>query len=172
MNKAPCHKAYVNYQRIRALCPLDRGAYKLKEAHSSLEKILRGFDNIVAYRKSKTKAAYGEVDLGGFLARESPTRLRKTPVMLAKLTAYKVLPGLKALTGDGVSIQAMNEQLVCFEKFIEDFIPECDAAYRDLKAPITQEYERLNDGSSELIWLTRKLMSRVNVFLDIYEESS
>ena len=62
-------------------------------------------------------------------------------------------------------------QLVCFEKFIEDFIPECDAAHQDLKAPITQEYERLNDGSSELIWLTRKLMSRVNVFLVMYEES-
>ena len=59
--------------------------------------------------------------------------------MLAELTAYKALPGLKALTGYGVSIQAMNEQLVYFEKFIEDFIPACDATYRDLKAPITQD---------------------------------
>ena len=73
--------------------------------------------------------------------------------MLAELTAYKVLPGLKALTGYGVSIQAMNEQLVYFEKFIEDFIPACDTTYRDLKAPITQEYGRLTNGSSELIWL-------------------
>jgi len=73
--------------------------------------------------------------------------------MLAELTAYKVLPGLKALTSYGVSIQAMNEQLVHFEKFIEDFIPACDATYRDLKAPITQECGRLTNGSSELIWL-------------------
>ena len=60
--------------------------------------------------------------------------------MLAELTAYKALPGLKALTGYGVSIQAMNEQLVYFEKFIEYFIPACYATYRELKAPITQEY--------------------------------
>jgi hypothetical protein len=169
MTKLACKSAFDRAQKLRQRHPLCSGKYKLHEVTAALEKMLRSFDNIVDYRNGKNRQPYGQVDLGGFLACEMHTRLRNIPIFLSDLTAYKVLPGCKALTGDAVPAAKVGFQYNQLNSFSDQFVADCDDAHRLLKAPITEGYARLEDGSSDLIWLTKSLKSQVEMLLDFYE---
>jgi|TARA_R110000822_G_scaffold28413_6_gene84520 hypothetical protein len=165
MTKLPCRLEFNRAQKLRAQYQLKTGRYKLEEADKELSKYLSSFDKIVDYRNGKNRQPYGQVDLGGFLACEMHTRLRNIPTFLSDLTAYKVLPGCKALTGDGVPAAKVELQYGNLTSFSNLFVADCDDAHRLLKGPITEEYTRLEDGSSNLIWLTKSLKSRVEALL-------
>ena len=167
MKIKPCQRAFQSSSQQRALYPLRSGRYKLREAHAYLLKMSGGFKEIVRFRAIKPKPKYLDVDLGGFLAWETPSRLRKTPMLLVEIAAYYVLPGLKALTGDGVAQTEIDEEVHYFELFLDRFIERCDTVVSDLRGPISKEYARLEDGSSELIWLTKSLEREAKHFLDL-----
>ena len=119
MTSTPCVLAFDKKQKERKQYPLRSGKYKLDEVGQTLDKILRGFDNIVDYRNGKNRQPYGQVDLGGFLACEMHTRLRNVPTMLSEILGEKVLPGVAALTGDGFpapDVAREVQRLKCFTR--------------------------------------------------------
>ena len=167
MTSTPCVLAFDTKQKERKQYPLRSGKYKLDEAGQTLDKILRGFDNIVDYRNGKNRQPYGQVDLGGFLACEMHTRLRNIPRMLAELLGHDIQPSMALLAGDGVPTSIVTQQVQKLNAFTSQFLSDCDAAYLLLKGPISAEYARLKDGSSDLVCLTQRLKAQVEILLDL-----
>ena len=126
--------------------------------------MLCSFDNIVEYQQRKPKPTNLNETLGGFLAWETPDRLRQIPTMLAEIAGYEVLPGLQALTGDGVPQSLVATKTRLLEPFMDQFIAECDEVHNQLKAPLQREYYKLAAGESELVWLTRCPLCRWKTF--------
>ena len=110
---------------------------------------------------------YEDEDLGGFLAWETPDRMRQIPIMLTEIAGYDVQPGLKALTGDGVPKRMVNTQARLLQPFMDQFLAECEQVHSQLKAPLQSEYDKLAAGESELVWLTRCLFRQVEEILSL-----
>ncbi len=75
----PCREAYERQKMARQNYPLYKGRYKLREAQAALDKMLYSFDNIVDYQHRVPKPVYENEELGGFLAWETPDRMRQIP---------------------------------------------------------------------------------------------
>ena len=172
MTKLACKSAFDRAQKLRQRHPLWSGKYKLHEVTAALEKVLRSFDNIVDYRKGKNRQPYGQVDLGGFLACEMHTRLRNIPRMLADFLGYDIQPSVAALVGDGLSTTIVTQEIQKINAFTSQFLSDCDAAHLLLKGPISAEYARLEDGSSDLVWLTQRLKAQVEMLLDLCDRET
>ncbi len=165
----PCREAYERQKMARQNYPLYKGKYKLREAHAALDKMLYSFDNIVDYQHRVPKPVYENEELGGFLAWETPDRMRQIPIILSKMAGYKIQPGLKALTGDGVPQGLVDTQARLLQPFIDQFIAECDQMHDRLKGPLQDEYDKLAAGESELVWLARNLFRQVEDILALCE---
>jgi hypothetical protein len=172
MTSTPCVLAFDTKQKERKQYPLRSGKYKLDEVGRTLDKILRGFDNIVDYRNGKNRQPYGQVDLGGFQACEMHTRLRNIPRMLAELLGYDIQPSGAALAGDCVSAPIVTREVQKLNAFTGQFLSDCDAAHVLLEGPISAEYARLKDGSSDLVWLTQRLKAQVEILLDLCDRET
>jgi hypothetical protein len=172
MTSTPCALAFGGKQKERKQFPLRSGKYKLDEVYRALKEMLHAFDKIVEYRKGKNRQPYGQVDLGGFLAFEMDTWLRDVPITLSGFLGYKVLPGVGALAGDGVPTSIVTQQVQKLDAFTSQFLSDCDAAHVLLEGPISAEYARLEDGSSDLVWLTQKLKAQVEILLDLCDRET
>ena len=172
MTSTPCALAFDRKQKERKQYPLRSGKYKLDEVGQTFDKILRGFDNIVDYRNGKNRQPYGQVDLGGFLACEMHTRLRNIPLMLADFLGCDIQPSVAALVGDGLSTSIVTQEIQKINAFTSQFLSDCDAAHLLLKGPISAEYARLEDGSSDLVWLTQRLKTQVEILLDLCDRET
>ena len=84
----------------------------------------------------------------------------------------QVLPGLLALTGDGVPKALVDTQARLLQPFMDQFIVECDAMHYRLKSPLQNEYHKLASGESELVWLTWSLYRQVDDILALCEGTS
>jgi len=172
MTSTPCVLAFDKKQKERKQYPLRSGKYKLDEVGQTLDKILRGFDNIVEYRNGEHGLFYEKSDLGGFLAFEMHTRLRNIPRMLAELLGHDIQPSMALLAGDGVPTSIVTQQVQKLNAFTSQFLSDCDAAHVLLEEPISAEYARLEDGSSDLVWLTQRLKAQVEILLDLCQRET
>ena len=172
MTSTPCVLAFDKKQKERKRYPLRSGKYKLDEVGQTLDKILRGFDNIVEYRNGEHGLFYEKSDLGGFLAFEMDTWLRDVPTTLSGFLGYKLLPGVAALVGDGLSTSIVTQEVQKLNAFTSQFLSDCDAAHLLLKGPASAEYARLEDGSSNLVWLTQRLKAQVEILLDLCDRET
>ena len=117
MTSTPCVLAFDKKQKERKQYPLRSGKYKLDEVGQTLDKILRGFDNIVEYRNGEHGLFYEKSDLGGFLAFEMHTRLRNIPRMLAELLGHDIQPSMALLAGDGDEVANIFRERVVARGF-------------------------------------------------------
>ena len=72
---------------------------------------------------------------------------------------------MAALVGDGLSAPIVTQQLQKLNAFASQFLSDCDTAHVLLEGPISAEYARLEDGRSDLVWLTQRLKARVETLL-------
>jgi len=172
MTSTPCVLAFDTKQKERKQFPLRSGKYKLDEVHRALKEMLHAFDKIVEYRNGEHGLFYEKSDLGGFLALEMDTWLRDVPTTLSGFLGYKVLPGVAALVGDGLSTSIVTQEVQKLNAFTSQFLSDCDAAHVLLEEPISAEYARLEDGSSDLVWLTQRLKAQVEIFLDLCDRET
>ena len=92
--------------------------------------------------------------------------------MLADFLGYDIQPSVAALVGDGLSAPIVTQQLQKLNAFASQFLSDCDAAHLLLKGPISAEYARLEDGSSDLVWLTQRLKAQVEMLLDLCDRET
>ena len=165
MTSTPCVLAFDTKQKERKQFPLRSGKYKLDEVHRALKEMLHAFDKIVEYRNGKNRQSYGHFTTSFFQADEINTWLRDVPTTLSGFLGYKLLPGVATLVGDGLSTSIVTQQIQKLNAFTGQFLSDCDAAHVLLEEPISAEYARLKDGSSDLVWLTQRLKAHKPVAL-------
>ena len=85
--------------------------------------------------------------------------------MLADFLGYDIQPSVAPLVGDGLSTSIVTQEIQKINAFTSQFLSDCDAAHLLLKGPISAEYARLEDGRSDLVWLTQRLKARVETLL-------
>ena len=83
-----------------------------------------------------------------------------------------MLPGVAALVGDGLSTSIVTQEIQKLNAFTSKFLSDCDAAHLLLKGPASAEYARLEDGSSNLVWLTQRLKAQVEILLDLCDRET
>ena len=92
--------------------------------------------------------------------------------MLAELLGYDIQPSGAALAGDCVSAPIVTREVQKLNAFTGQFLSDCDAAHVLLEGPISAEYARLKDGSSDLVWLTQRLKAQVEILLDLCDRET
>ena len=85
--------------------------------------------------------------------------------MLADFLGYDIQPSVAALVGDGLSTSIVTQEVRKLNAFTSQFLSDCDTAHVLLEGPISAEYARLEDGRSDLVWLTQRLKARVETLL-------
>ena len=168
----PCVLAFDKKQKERKQFPLRSGKHKFVEIDIVLNRMLRDFDKIVEYRNGKNRQSYGHFTKSFFQAGETHTWLRDVPTTLSGFLGYKVFPGVAALVGDGLSTSIVTQQVQNLDAFTGQFLSDYDAAHVLLEGPISAEYTRLEDGSSDLVWLTQRLKARVEILLDLCDRET
>ena len=76
------------------------------------------------------------------------------------------------LAGDGAPTSIVTQQIQKLNAFTSQFLSDCDAAHVLLEGPISAEYARLKDGSSDLVWLTQRLKAQVEILLDLCDRET
>ena len=79
---------------------------------------------------------------------------------------------MAALVGDGLSTSIVTQEIQKLNAFTSQFLSDCDAAHLLLKGPISAEYARLEDGSSDLVWLTQRLKAQVEMLWDLCDRET
>ena len=172
MTSTPCVLALDKKQKERKQFPLRSDKHKFVEVDIVLNRMLRNFDKIVEYRNGKNRQSYGHFTTSFFQADEIHTWLRDVPTTLSGFLGYKVLPGVAALVGDGLSTSIVTQEIQKLNAFTSKFLSDCDAAHVLLEEPISAEYARLKDGSSDLVWLTQRLKAQVEILLDLCDRET
>jgi len=119
-----CQSAFQNGTASRATYPLQRGEYKLSEAKNTLLKWAKEVQSIDDYQRgvlSRPALACCAVD-------EISSWLKQCPVNIAELIGYDILPGIAALTGDGVPLRVVKSLLKTATKQSTRIVADCEAS--------------------------------------------
>ena len=94
--------------------------------------------------------------------------------MLRDVTAKNIAPNSQPLSDGGVSglrLHPTKEKGRGLWKL--RFISPSTGKRRELlEEPISAEYARLKDGSSDLVWLTQRLKAQVEILLDLCDRET
>jgi hypothetical protein len=147
-----CHHTFNTARAERAKYPLTSGRQKLQEAQDTLES-WREMVTTIATR-IHAGGTFGETEnLGPCMANERETYLKELPAKIAYLIAYKILPAIAALEGDGVPKAEVERLLSRAETDAQRLIDACEALRLRLKGGIKHEYDAMRRGESELLGL-------------------
>lgn len=153
-----CNDIFNVARAERAKYPLTEGRYKLEEAKRAIE----GLHKLVTTIAQRVRAGgrFGEAEsLGPCMASERGTYLKGLPGLLAQLIAYKVLPGIAALEGNGLPKVEVQRLLSRAETDAKRILAECEAVRLNLKGGIGREYEAMRRGESELLGLLEGVLA-------------
>jgi hypothetical protein len=156
------HWQFKKAVKLREKYPLQSGAYKLREA---VDMLIRFEDEIqtLAHCREQKRPMVGRCTNGDQAKWLKDLPAKTIPYYLG----YYLLPAIKALDGDGVLRQTINEFLPFFEQEITNLLDRCDGAYNMIKNRIGHEYEQWNDNESVLIPLLDTSLWLVELALDM-----
>lgn len=146
---SPCRDAFDAAEAFRRSMPLPSGRYKIDEAldeiHVIRETVHRIADSVCRPRDYRPGQG-----LGKCVTDDRALWLKGLPMILADLIGRKILPGIKALSGDGVPPDVVAHETREARKRAEILLTRCEAFHARLKAGIKPEYDALKRGESEI----------------------
>ena len=166
--QTPCHRAFQLAQKSRTKSPLTSGAYKLREAHRSIEKYVESLYAIRDYL-NKPRSFFPGAPLGHCTTEDKATYLKGIPTNIAELIGKDVLPAIRALVGDDIPKREMRIELDVARHRTEHLLAECEAQHTRLRAGISSEYRAMKDGYSDLYGLLQDAESIVASALEVVE---
>ena len=147
-----CYDIFDANRAARAKHPLDRGAYKLREARRNLDH-WQDLINIITERMLSGGKFRTDEALVCCMAYERGSYLKSIPVRLAELIGHQILPGIAALEGDGIPRAEVIRLKHRAETDARQLLADCEAARLRLKGGISQEYAAMRRGKSYLLTL-------------------
>lgn len=162
MQTKTCHDAYDAGRALRAESPLKEGRYKLSEARSDIDCWL-GLALTITERLRTGTGFESAESLGPCMSSERGSYLKSIPERLARLIAYKILPGIAALEGDGIAKTEVERLMNRAYSIVWQLIAECEAVRLHLKTSINREYNAMRRGESPLIRLLVDAMALTEV---------
>ena len=136
----------------RANHPLRSGRDKLEEARQEIAAWRELVLTVTARLRTGGNFRTDE-NLGPCMAQERGTYLKGLPARLARLIGYKILPGIAALSGDGVPPAEVECLLRRAETDAHHLIADCKSLQLRLKGGIGREYQAMRKGEGGLIRL-------------------
>lgn len=143
----PCRAAFDASRALRNQHPLSSGRYKLEESHSDLLRMRKTVVSIADAVSGRTKHRSGQL-LGCCTTDEKAYFLKRLPQTVARLLGGKILPGIAALDGDGVSQANVRDLTNSADRTARALLQECDTVHIVLSAGIQREYDAMRHGSS------------------------
>jgi hypothetical protein len=139
-----CVDAFKQGHIRRQNYPLYKGSYKLEEAKFDLNRYKSGVEDI---RKNNSRK-FGDSLLLQCTEEDQHIWLCNLPAIVADTMSFKVLPGLLALTNEGVDesiVQNMHQQL---NKDSISLVHKLELARQQMLKEISYEYALMKSGRS------------------------
>lgn len=144
MNKSSCLQSFNDGKAQRLTYPLHEGRYKLEEQERNFfadKKTLRMVRDFVRGRSSCTF-------LGGCVAADKHTWLKRLPLGVAHSLGYNLLPGLIALKKEGAL--CVDRDYPAIEQGCQTLVDRCEQVRNAIKKDIRAEYRQMKLGGSFL----------------------
>lgn len=148
-----CHDTFAAARAERLEYPLTKGQYKIAEARQDIAAWRELVLTITARLRTGGKFRTDE-NLGPCTAEGRGAYLKGLPARLARLIGFKILPGIAALAGDGMSKAEVECLLRRAEADAELLIADCESLRLRLKGGIKHEYDAMLQGESSLTGLS------------------
>ncbi len=144
MNKQPCQKAYLAGQQDRKSRPLRWGAYKLEERYCELIRA-----------QQTTGDIRGHVCAGGArwvgtacTSEDKHMWLKEVPLWISRMLGEDLLPGLRALSHDGVPSSTIDRLERTIQADVDRLVQRCDFVRLRIARCIEFEYREMRTGGS------------------------
>lgn len=141
-----CRKAYNDGSIIRAKTPLKSGHYKLRDTLRTLKRCKSTIGEIGAHLHDTNTR--GDKLLGCCMSYEKHTWLKQLPIDISTMLGQHVMPGIIALSGDGVPAQILVDIMNEMKPRIDQLKEECERQRQSLRHGIQDEYRAIKAGSS------------------------
>lgn len=144
MKYRTCREAYQHGVNSRLAYPLHSGLYKLVESKDRIERVgmeIIRISEVIAKQRHPASLMHCTLE-------DKAYWLREVPFNIAYRVGYEIIPGFRALVGNGVPpIQAETAA-----EFVESVIPQYLSLWDELGSSynrrIAYEYERMRNGHS------------------------
>jgi hypothetical protein len=148
MSKTPCQEAYDNAATRRTAYPLPSGAYKLRDAQRSTQRMKDTLYRIRDHLTEERIFPVGTHSLGGCLSDEIEYYLKELPNKISALVASDILPAIAALTGDGIPKSDVAGEMQSASANANRLFRDCEAVHARLTLRADQERDNIKEGYS------------------------
>ena len=146
MPQKTCYETYQESRAKRAENPLPFGHYKLTECRDRLENTAQELDRI----KELVSGQGDRWSLKHCVSWDKYRWIKEVPNAVAWRLGYEVLPGLAALTGDGVSQAKINACYPTLKRDVIALLPRLEIARQAITKNIGYEYRLMRLGTPML----------------------
>jgi hypothetical protein len=168
MPNANCYEAFNKATAERKKDPLPRGEYKLRECRSRLVRCKKELVSI-------QRLVSGKADrwaLGCCTSEDKHIWLKRLPEAVAHWLGWSLIPGLHALTADGVSAQAIESISGPIGRETNLLLSRLEAVRQAIAKNIDREYERMRSGTPMLEPLVDEAIRLTDLALSLLPEST
>jgi hypothetical protein len=146
MRKPSPLNSYAKGRRDRLSYPLSSGRYKLVECAERLEQCIDEIDRIRNYINGRGH----RWSLMHCTTEDKHLWLKDLAAHVAYRLGYEFLPGLQALTVDGVDSITINSEIPYFERYCSSVVGQLEIVHQKIYKSINVEYNQMRLGSSLL----------------------
>lgn len=167
MKYRTCHDAYQHGVKSRLAYPLHSGLYKLIE---SKDRIRRVGKEIVRISEVVNKRQH-PAELMHCTFEDKAFWLREVPFNVAYRVGYEIIPGFRALVGEGVPHAYAEAAAESVESVIEQYLAWWDELKNSYDKKIAFEYERMRNGQSNAIRVVDEALCLIGLAVKQLPES-
>ncbi|WP_394730008.1 hypothetical protein [Altererythrobacter sp. GH1-8] len=151
MKQIPKNDSFLDAMRMRLTnVPFTLiSAHRVKEGRYNLDYERGVLDDITNYLSTPQRQRHRGM-LSSCVPEDMHVRLRTVPQNIVYELGYNVIPATQALTLHGVPKVEIVGFLFSIKPNVQQVRRDCERARQMLKGPISQEYQRLKNGSSIL----------------------
>lgn len=167
MRKKNCYDTFSEACLTRLRHPLPYGRYKLVECNERLGQIVQELHRIAAL-------VAGRGDKWSLMHCTSEDKhfwIKSVPNMVAWRLGYEVLPGLRALTGDGVPKARIDAAYPSIEVEVKNLVARLDSARQMIAKDIGYEYCRMQHADPLLKPLVENAVSLTEGALSVLDQA-
>lgn len=146
MRKPSPLNSFAKGRLDRLSYPLSSGRYKLVECAERLEQCIDEIDRIRNYINGRGH----RWSLMHCTAEDKHQWIKDLPAHVAYRLGYEVLPGLQALTVDGVDSNTIHSEIPNFERYCSSVVLQLEIAHMKIRKSINVEYDQMRSGRSLL----------------------
>jgi len=130
--------------------PFDgRSAYKVRESRDNLRREIKVVASITAYRSASPRVRCSS-SLVSCTSEDTALRLKQVPNIIIHELGYNLIPGIEALTLEGVSATDISAFISTISARVNQLVADCGVVHQANSRSIKGEYARLRAGKSDL----------------------